>query len=102
MQPEEGISWRLNGKVPGGQMDDQDGALDLSTKTTFNVEPPEAYERLIYDAMLGDQTLFIRGDEAEEQWSLVDAIAARLAARPASRASRTTPRGRGARRARTS
>jgi len=65
VQPDEGISWRLNGKVPGGQMNIQPVALDFFYKNTFNVEPPEAYERLILDAMLGDQTLFIRGDEAE-------------------------------------
>jgi len=37
-------------------------------KTTFHAEPPEAYERLIFDAIFGDQTLFIRGDEAEAAW----------------------------------
>ena len=49
-------------------------ALDFLYKTTFNVEPPEAYERLIFDAMLGDQTLFIRGDEAEAAWAVIDPI----------------------------
>ena len=74
MQPEEGISWRLNGKVPGGQMNIKSVALDFLYKTAFNVEPPEAYERLIYDAMIGDQTLFIRGDEAEAAWAVIDPI----------------------------
>jgi glucose-6-phosphate 1-dehydrogenase len=74
VQPEEGISWRLNGKVPGGQMNIKSVALDFLYKTTFNVEPPEAYERLIYDAMAGDQTLFIRGDEAEAAWAVIDPI----------------------------
>jgi len=74
VQPEEGISWRLNGKVPGGAMNIKPVALDMSYKTTFNVEPPEAYERLIYDAILGDQTLFIRGDEAEAAWTVIDPI----------------------------
>jgi glucose-6-phosphate 1-dehydrogenase len=49
-------------------------ALDFLYRTTFNVEPPEAYERLIIDAMNGDQTLFIRGDEAEAAWSVIDPI----------------------------
>ncbi len=48
--------------------------MDFLYKTTFNVEPPEAYERLIYDAMVGDQTLFIRGDEAEAAWAVIDPI----------------------------
>ncbi len=74
VQPEEGISWRLNGKVPGGQMNIKAVALDFLYSTTFNVEPPEAYERLIYDATLGDQTLFIRGDEAEAAWAVIDPI----------------------------
>jgi len=74
VQPEEGISWRLNAKVPGGQMNIKSVALDFLYKTTFHVEPPEAYERLIYDAMTGDQTLFIRGDEAEAAWAAIDPI----------------------------
>ncbi|HZL34347.1 MAG TPA: glucose-6-phosphate dehydrogenase [Tepidisphaeraceae bacterium] len=74
VQPEEGISWRLNAKVPGGSLSIKSVALDFLYKTTFNVEPPEAYERLIYDAMVGDQTLFIRGDEAEAAWAVIDPI----------------------------
>jgi glucose-6-phosphate 1-dehydrogenase len=74
IQPDEGISWRLNGKVPGGQMNIKPVALDMLYKTTFNKEPPEAYERLIIDAMLGEQTLFIRGDEVEAAWSVIDPI----------------------------
>jgi glucose-6-phosphate 1-dehydrogenase len=72
--PEEGISWRLNGKVPGGAMNIKSVALDFNYKTAFKVEAPEAYERLIYDAMIGDQTLFIRGDEAEAAWAVIDPI----------------------------
>jgi glucose-6-phosphate 1-dehydrogenase len=74
VQPDEGVSLRVNGKVPGGAMVIKSVALDFLYKTTFNVEPPEAYERLIYDAMLGDQTLFIRGDEVEAAWAVVDPI----------------------------
>lgn len=72
--PEEGISWRLNGKVPGGAMNIKSVALDFLYKTAFKAEPPEAYERLIYDAMVGEQTLFIRGDEAEAAWAVIDPI----------------------------
>jgi glucose-6-phosphate 1-dehydrogenase len=74
VQPDEGMSWRLNAKVPGGTMGIKPVALDFLYRTAFNIEPPEAYERLIYDAMLGDQTLFIRGDEAEAAWQVIDPI----------------------------
>jgi glucose-6-phosphate 1-dehydrogenase len=74
VQPDEGISFRINGKVPGGQMNVKPVALDFLYRTTFNKEPPEAYERLIYDAMIGDQTLFIRGDEVEAAWAVIDPI----------------------------
>jgi glucose-6-phosphate 1-dehydrogenase len=77
IQPDEGVSWRLNGKVPGGAgagVCIKPVALDFFYKETFHVEPPEAYERLIHDAMSGDQTLFIRGDEAEAAWAVIDPI----------------------------
>jgi glucose-6-phosphate 1-dehydrogenase len=74
VQPDEGMSWRLNAKVPGGAMNVKSVALDFFYKTAFNVQPPEAYERLIYDAIIGDQTLFIRGDEAEAAWAVIDPI----------------------------
>jgi glucose-6-phosphate 1-dehydrogenase len=74
VQPREGVSWRLNAKVPGGQMNIKSVALDYSYDTAFNVQPPEAYERLIADAILGDQTLFIRRDEVEAAWSIIDPI----------------------------
>lgn len=74
VQPDEAISLRINGKVPGGELNIKSVALDMSYKETFHVEPPEAYERLIADAIEGDATLFIRGDEAEAAWSVVDPI----------------------------
>ena len=74
VQPDEGIIWRINGKVPGGAMNIKPVKLDFLYKDTFNVEPPEAYERLIFDSMLGDQTLFIRGDEVEAAWAVIDPI----------------------------
>src|SRR5687768_11448099 len=74
VQPNEGVSLRLNGKVPGGQMNIKPVALDFLYSQTFQKEPPEAYERLIFDAMTGDQTLFIRGDEVEAAWAVIDPI----------------------------
>lgn len=76
VQPEEGISLRLNGKVPGGSMNIKSVALDFSYKQTFQTESPDAYERLISDAMDGDQTLFIRADEVEAAWTVIDPIEA--------------------------
>ena len=72
--PHEGISWRLNGKVPGGEMIIKSVSLDMFYKETFKTEAPEAYERLIRDAIDGDPTLFIRGDEAEAAWRVIDPI----------------------------
>jgi glucose-6-phosphate 1-dehydrogenase len=74
VQPDEGISWRLNGKVPGGAMNIKPVALDMLYRETFHREAPEAYERLIFDAMMGDQTLFIRADEVEAAWAVIDPI----------------------------
>ena len=56
--------------------------MDFLYGSAFRDGLPEAYERLILDAMLGDATLFTRSDEIEEQWALVDAIVAGVAARP--------------------
>lgn len=76
VQPQEGITWRINGKVPGGQMNIKSISLGFSYKETFQVEPPDAYERLLQDAIIGDQTLFIRADEVEAAWSVIDPIEA--------------------------
>ena len=48
--------------------------MDFRYGTSFGVEPPEAYERLLLDCMLGDSTLFTRRDEVEVAWSLISAI----------------------------
>ena len=48
-----------------------DLTLDFSYREVFGVEPPEAYERLLLDSMLGDQTLFIRHDTVEVSWTLL-------------------------------
>ncbi len=72
--PRPGISLRVNGKVPGNTLDIKSVAFDFDYAETFEKEPPEAYERLIRDAMAGDASLFIRGDEAEAAWQVVDPI----------------------------
>jgi glucose-6-phosphate 1-dehydrogenase len=76
VQPNEGMSLAIGAKVPGFGMSIRTVNMDFLYGSTFREGVPEAYERLILDAMLGDATLFTRADEIEEQWALVDAIAA--------------------------
>jgi glucose-6-phosphate 1-dehydrogenase len=76
IQPDEGVSLEVGAKVPGQGMTIRSVHMDFLYGGAFRTELPEAYERLILDAMLGDATLFTRTDEVEEQWKLVDAIVA--------------------------
>jgi glucose-6-phosphate 1-dehydrogenase len=76
IQPNEGVSLAIGAKVPGEGMRVRTVHMDFLYGGAFRMELPEAYERLILDAMLGDATLFTRADEIEEQWALVDAIVA--------------------------
>jgi len=76
VQPNEGMSLAIGAKVPGLGLQIRTVHMDFLYGSSFREGLPEAYERLILDAMLGDPTLFTRADEIEEQWALVDAIAA--------------------------
>ena len=76
IQPNEGVSLAIGAKVPGEGMRVRTVHMDFLYGGSFRTGLPEAYERLILDAMLGDATLFTRADEIEEQWALVDAIVA--------------------------
>jgi glucose-6-phosphate 1-dehydrogenase len=76
VQPDEGVSLEIGAKVPGQGMLIRPVHMDFLYGGTFRTGLPEAYERLILDAMLGDSTLFTRTDEVEEQWAIVDAIVA--------------------------
>jgi glucose-6-phosphate 1-dehydrogenase len=76
VQPDEGVSLAIGVKVPGQGLTIRTVHMDFLYGGAFRTGLPEAYERLILDAMLGDATLFTRIDEVEEQWSLVDAIVA--------------------------
>ena len=64
----------VGAKVPGAGMSIRTVHMDFLYGGAFREGVPEAYERLILDAMLGDATLFTREDEVEEQWKLVDAM----------------------------
>ncbi|MDG1173726.1 MAG: glucose-6-phosphate dehydrogenase, partial [Opitutales bacterium] len=74
IQPNEGVSLSLNSKTPGLETKLQPVNLSFGYDTTFGSNTPEAYERLILDAMTGDGTLFIRGDEAEHSWGLLSPV----------------------------
>jgi glucose-6-phosphate 1-dehydrogenase len=76
VQPNEGISLAIGAKVPGQGMTIRTVHMDFLYGGAFREGLPDAYERLILDAMLGDPTLFTRSDEIEEQWAIVDAIVA--------------------------
>ncbi len=74
IQPDEGISLRFGAKVPGNQMRVRTVNMNFLYNTSFDDAAPEAYERLLLDAMFGDSTLFTRKDEVETAWALVSSI----------------------------
>ncbi len=74
IQPDEGVSLRLQCKVPGSTLHIEPVKMDFHYGTSFGRQSPEAYERLILDAMSGDATLFARRDEVEQAWQFVDVI----------------------------
>jgi glucose-6-phosphate 1-dehydrogenase len=69
IQPDEGITLKFETKVPGMTMEARTVNMDFRYGNTFAEGTSEAYERLLLDCMLGDATLFIRGDEAEAAWA---------------------------------
>ncbi|HEX8680777.1 MAG TPA: glucose-6-phosphate dehydrogenase [Ardenticatenaceae bacterium] len=74
IQPDEGISLTFGAKVPGSTENIRNVTMDFDYGASFGVESPEAYERLLLDAMLGDPTLFTRRDEVEAAWALYDPL----------------------------
>ena len=74
MQPNEGVSISMGAKIPGTRMRIRPVNMQFLYGTAFMSESPEAYERLIMDAMRGDATLFTRDDEVEAQWRIIDPI----------------------------
>ena len=74
MQPNEGVSLSLGAKIPGSRMRIRPVNMEFLYGTAFISQSPEAYERLIMDAMRGDATLFTRNDEVEAQWRIIDPI----------------------------
>ena len=74
IQPNEGASLAFEAKVPGSRRRLQEVRMDFRYGTAFAVPPPEAYERLLLDVMLGDPTLFTRTDEVESAWRFITSI----------------------------
>lgn len=74
IQPDEGISLRIASKIPGPAVRTERVKMDFQYSTSFGKASPEAYERLLLDAMSGDATLFARGDEVENAWRYIDLI----------------------------
>jgi glucose-6-phosphate 1-dehydrogenase len=74
IQPDEGISLRMQAKIPGTALRIEPVKMDFHYGTSFGKASPEAYERLLLDAMSGDATLFARRDEVEQAWKFIDDI----------------------------
>ncbi|HWI21827.1 MAG TPA: glucose-6-phosphate dehydrogenase [Baekduia sp.] len=74
LQPNEGVSLSLGAKIPGTRMGIRPVNMEFLYGTAFMSQSPEAYERLILDAMRGDATLFTRNDEVEQQWRIIDPV----------------------------
>jgi glucose-6-phosphate 1-dehydrogenase len=74
IQPDEGISLRMMAKIPGTRLRIEAVKMDVHYGTSVGKASPEAYERLLLDAMSGDATLFARRDEVEQAWAFIDTI----------------------------
>jgi len=74
IQPDEGIALKTNCKVPGPSSPIQPVKMDFRYSSYFGLSPPEAYERLIWDCILGDSTLFAREDEVFNSWRLLTPV----------------------------
>ena len=74
VQPQEGISLLINAKTPGTVTRIAPANMDFNYNVAFGSYSPEAYERLLFDAIHGDFTLFIRNDEVEGSWHIIDSI----------------------------
>ncbi|MEY2424533.1 MAG: glucose-6-phosphate 1-dehydrogenase [Actinomycetota bacterium] len=74
VQPDEGITLRFGAKVPGQDFRVRTTDMDFTYAEAFSEESPDAYERLLLDALIGDPTLFIRADEVRNAWRICDPI----------------------------
>ena len=79
IQPDDGITLRFTAKVPGQAFRLRTVSMDFSYGGAFLEETPDAYERLLLDAMVGDATLFIRSDEVAQAWKVMEPVMASFA-----------------------
>jgi glucose-6-phosphate 1-dehydrogenase len=78
VQPNEGISLSFDAKEPGPEMRIGQVQMDFEYEKSFMTKPAEAYERLLHDVMVEDHTLFMRADEIERAWEIVEPVLERL------------------------
>jgi glucose-6-phosphate 1-dehydrogenase len=76
IQPNDGISLDFLVKRPGPELIAHPVRMDFGFASSFPAAPAEAYERLLHDALMGDHTLFIRSDEVDASWAVVDPVLA--------------------------
>ncbi|MBI9020074.1 MAG: glucose-6-phosphate dehydrogenase [Verrucomicrobia bacterium] len=81
IQPDEGIFLQVSAKRPSMQLVVESVDMDFSYSGRWTKDLPEAYERLLLDALRGDSTLFTRSDEVEAEWNVIEAILAEMAGR---------------------
>lgn len=74
IQPDEGILLKFDMKEPGSGFNVKNVNMDFHYSDLANIRVPSAYERLLYDVMMGDSTLFSRDDEVETAWKFVDPV----------------------------
>jgi glucose-6-phosphate 1-dehydrogenase len=82
IQPDEGIFLQVSSKRPSMQMVVESVNMDFSYSGKWDKDLPEAYERLLLDALRGDSTLFTRSDEVEAEWAVIDTILAEAKNKP--------------------
>jgi glucose-6-phosphate 1-dehydrogenase len=82
LQPGEGVSLQLAARIPGARMRLTPVHMEYLYDTSFMSQSPDAYERLILDALRGDATLFTRSDEVEAQWRIIDPVLEAWASSP--------------------
>ncbi len=82
IQPEEAIQLRFQAKQPGPALHLRPVQMRFSYKESFQTPPPEAYETLLLDVIRGDATLFMRGDQVEAAWAVVQPILEEWSAHP--------------------
>jgi glucose-6-phosphate 1-dehydrogenase len=74
IQPDEGITLSFGAKIPGPSNNISPVKMEFNYQKAFGGEPPEAYERLLLDCLIGDATLFTRSDEVQAQWTFTSRI----------------------------